>query len=414
MIKILILSHNVISDHGNMGKTIKSFFDLSSGNIRLSQIYLSNELPNDSICNSYFQITDTDVLKNLLSMKQIGNELNCFKKESEERRKKSAIRIKKGHFLRFIRDIIWKINFSKRDHLYEWIEKQKPDILFFASGNQIFSINLVLEIKRKFKIPLITFMGDMYRSEKSAFILDLYQRNIDKKLDNLIISTDFLLTASNKMTSFIKANYDVRTETYYRPYKIEDKSIGFYSNNNRAVYIGNLALGRDESLRNLAMGLLKKGIIVEFYSPKIFVKEIKNLVKTGLIYKGEIKPNDVSSTYDMYNFVIHVESFKKKYMNLTKYSYSTKIPELLGSHGLIIAYGPKNISSMEEFINHKSAICFYNYTEITTELDNIDFYSTECKMYKINAKKHLEQHRYESVVKKTAMYFHEVKRMWNE
>ena len=116
MLRILIISHNIISDYGNMGKTIKSFFESNSEKISLSQIYLSEELPMDKICNFYFQITDKIVLKNLFSIKEIGNEIKLLNKTITRTNSNNRVR-KKGYMLRFIRDLVWKINYRKKDEI---------------------------------------------------------------------------------------------------------------------------------------------------------------------------------------------------------------------------------------------------------------------------------------------------------
>ena len=236
-------------------------------------------------------------------------------------------------------------------------KKIDPDLIFFASGNQSFSINLALEIKEKINRPLITFIGDNYRSEKGKIRTNIFQKFLDNSLDNLVKKSNFIFSASEKMTQYLTLKYNCNVKTFYRPFKNSVDSINtIEETSNNAVYIGNLALGRDESLIELSKELIKENIKIEFYTPKIFQKEIKKLKRNGLIYKGQVLPDKVISIYQKYQFVIHVESHKSKYSRITKYSYSTKIPELLSSGRPILAYGPKEISSIEEFINNQSAI----------------------------------------------------------
>ena len=60
--KVLIISHNSLSDTRNNGKTLLSFFS-SWDDEHIAQIYKTNEWPNTKKCKSFYRITDFDVFK---------------------------------------------------------------------------------------------------------------------------------------------------------------------------------------------------------------------------------------------------------------------------------------------------------------------------------------------------------------
>lgn len=393
MIRVLIISHNVISEYGNMGKTIKSFFEPLTNDVKLSQIYLSEDKPDDSICKNYFQVTDKEVLKNLLSIRSIGKEIYLTNNNFYVQKIKKPSVIKKNALFRLLRDVLWQVNFGDKNRLYKWIDKQSPDLIFLASGSQIFLINLAMKIKKIFNLPMITYVADNYRSDNDSIFTNPYQKLINYKLDYLLNNTDYFYAASNKMTDFFTSKYQSKGETYYRPIKISEyNSLLKPKQTSRAVYIGNLGLGRQMALIDLYNGLSKQGIAVDVFSSMKYKKEINALEKKGLNYLGEIAPDKVIEVYQEYPYIIHVESSKKSNIRKTKYSYSTKIPELLLSGRLILAYGPKSIASMEEFISNESAICLLDKNSLDRDIKEKVVDSSNNDLILKNAKKHLHKH----------------------
>ena len=54
--------------------------------------------------------------------------------------------------------------------------------------------------------------------------------------------------------------------------------------------------------------------------------------------------------------VIHTESFDEDIKRRVKYSISTKIPDCLASGTCMLAYGPKDVASIEYLVDNNAAI----------------------------------------------------------
>lgn len=72
--KTLLITHNPVSTHQNMGKTILSLFDVFPTQ-ELCQLYIYPSLPDTDKCGAYFQVTDKDVLQSYRSMKVNSREI---------------------------------------------------------------------------------------------------------------------------------------------------------------------------------------------------------------------------------------------------------------------------------------------------------------------------------------------------
>ena len=66
--RVLLFSHNALSDTKNNGKTLSAIF---SGWPReaLAQLYLAHEAPSYAVCGNFFRVTDGAALRGFLRRK---------------------------------------------------------------------------------------------------------------------------------------------------------------------------------------------------------------------------------------------------------------------------------------------------------------------------------------------------------
>ena len=200
--KVLIISHNVISTTNNMGKTLQSLFSAFK-NEELCQLFIHPMLPDIDKCSSYYCISDEEVLRNVFGGKKPGHVLD--KKivfgdqkgvtfvssdtyESARKNNMSSLKL-------LLRDFMW--NLSKWDNLCleQWLEEEKPTCIFLAPGYAKFIYDIALKISSKLDIPIITYIcDDYYFLNKPKGILDKLQlKLLQKKTDELFEKTVHLI-----------------------------------------------------------------------------------------------------------------------------------------------------------------------------------------------------------------------------
>ena len=77
--------------------------------------------------------------------------------------------------------------------------------------------------------------------------------------------------------------------------------------------------------------------------------------ENGVHFHGEISSADVAARMDKCLAIIHTESFRPEFMNMTRYSVSTKIADSLLNGPCLIAYGPEGIASIDYLKKNKAA-----------------------------------------------------------
>lgn len=382
--KILVVSHNSFSKFYNNGKTLESIF-ADFAKEELAQVYFTENMnPDFEFCNDYFKITDIGVLKSLFKLKRDCGEVlspnfedNFDGNNVKSSRGSKLFRFAKSnidHFVLF-RDILWSFNSWKSRTFLQWIEKIKPDLVFYVGGNFGFSHKISLFISKKYNIPFVTYFTDDYLIyPKSKNILDLIQKKRIKSFYHKTIKNSAMnFTIGESMTKeysryFKKDFFSIMNSVKkleYIPYN-ENHEIVF-------SYFGGLHLNRWKMLVKIAHSLPKQSLnIYTIDQPSVeILTEFKN---ANIIFKGPIKGIELQNAILDSDVLLHVESDDVYNMFLTRLSVSTKIPEYLMSGRLVVGFGPPAVASMKLLSDNKIGIVLsssLSQEELTMELVKI-------------------------------------------
>lgn len=365
--KVLIISHNVLGDQSNMGKTLGSYFKGFS-KTEIAQFYIRPEKPrNMEICTNYFQFDDRMAVKAIFSPKAQGKMYNTsntcddipiensFETAYEFGRKRTPI-------VYILRNALWMCTHWFSSQLKEWIKCFDPDVVFFASGDYWFMYKIALKISRFVNKPLvISCVDDFYTyniNEKSILgRIEYYIRM--KYVRKTIAYASILMPICDSMGKIYQKLYNKPFMTMHTPAeKIEteiDKQAKAIS------YIGNLELGRFEQLIDIGKtikALNLPGIQhIDVYSGEKSPEIVRLMTEeNGIRFHGRIPASDVPKVMEHSLAVIHTESFDQAYQNRVRYSVSTKIAETLMYGPCLFAYGPSGIASIDYLEENHVAI----------------------------------------------------------
>lgn len=393
-IKVLVISHNCFNTFQNMGKTLMALFNEFSKN-ELCQLYLYPSYPNIDNCNSQYRITDIDVLSSIFGSNKCGKIINkSYIKENNtlyDDSKHNNIyksKKKKKNYLILARELVWKIGKWKTPDLMEWIEKEKPNVIFYASGDSCFSYNIAIYLSKKYNIPLVTYFCDDHYTFNKFSLSPLYWLHkllLRKCIKKIVNSSKELIYISEEFENYFFSLFNKHGKTIMTPYS---KAFPNYYNmvRNKPIiisYIGNLDLNRWQTLIDIGVALDKineKEIhaVLNIYSHVTDIEIIRKLTSTkSIFFKGAISTEQVYKTMEESDFLLHVESFKKADAIRVRFSVSTKISDILASNKPLIAIGPGNIASIKYLKENNAAFIIDNQNAINEKLSeyltNIDY-----------------------------------------
>ncbi|MGN7763273.1 glycosyltransferase family protein [Paenibacillus sp. 22594] len=416
--RVLVISHNAFSTTSNMGKTLASFF-YGWGKNEIAQLYFHMEFPNSDICDNYFRITDFEMLKSILKFEMPGEILNkndvkldTASNNFDTGIKSDIYRIgkEKKSYMYFLRNLIWDSKKWKSNELSKWLEDFSPEVVFFAAGDYSFSMKIALNICNARKIPLVVFFGDDYyvnTIHKGRSLNFLNRRVFKSVFSNMFSYLSNYITASDKMLReyseiFNKSGHAIMTSTEIVVGNDDLKSNKVL----RISYIGNLGGGRWRSLVEIGLCLKSIGFLLDIYSAETRNDIIKDLNEmNGIVFHGAIPAYKVKEIIRSSTIIIHVESFESDDKERTQYSMSTKIAESLGSGVCLLAYGPKDVSSIEYLLENEAAYVVTEKLELKERLIEI-IESEELRGNYINNAISLALQRHE--VKENTKLFYEI------
>lgn len=372
--RILIISNNVLSRTNNNGKTILSYIDSLCGK-NVKQIFFSNEEPSIDKYE-YFRISDIDVIRGRFNRKKRGN---IIKKVASKNKKIEQRNRYYGDSIRLLREIMW-VGAWRSEKLVKWIETFSPTAIFFVGGDACFAYRVANSIAKWENIPIIMYITDDY-------ILPINNEGVIHKLRRKMIRYYFkkslslskcLFTISNVMSNKyeeefgIKSNVIVNMTEPLRDIKYDNMT----SEEIKLVYAGSFYYGRDKVLGYVSAAvknLNEIGLNVKFelYSNNKPSKEqLEKIIKDKNTYfGGGLSTEQLKVVLNKATIPVFVESFEEKYIEKTRYSLSTKIPEYLSLGKAILAVGPYNIGSIAYLAD--VAKCVYSLEDIYISLKEI-------------------------------------------
>lgn len=367
--KVLVISFNGFSDSNANGKTLKNLLcDFKSS--ELCQFYCGTDVEDFSFCNSFFHVTDKEMLCSFYKKKKsrVYDANSQTKKMNESSLvQKSALpgSIRKHNYnfiLRTAREVFWKISPWGRREYKNWLKKQSPDIVFYMVGESWFMDKLVTKTVSSLKIPLVLFHTEAYK------IIDLSKRKGIERLYYLINKRSY--RKLKEKANLIIYNCEYLKEAYEKEYSKQKSMVAYnsaqfdteeYTSKNdklSIVYFGNLGVGRVESLVDIAKELsnIDDSLVLDIYGKAKEDKE-KLLKECGNIcYHGLVEPNALIEIKNKADILIHAESFDEEIMPKLKFAFSTKIAQYLCAGRCTITYAPRQTASTQYLILNKCAL----------------------------------------------------------
>ena len=390
--RVLIIAeeewNDVITGNGVMTNWFADF------DADFAHIYCSPGLPLNDICDKYFQITDSQMLKSLFSKSRAGTQI---KKPTEalainaakvNLQRKGIYKIMKQLSLWFhtpvmmIRDFIWLCGRYNKEGLIKFVSDFNPDIIFCPQYGVPKMWRLERYIHSICKAPMVAFTGDDEVSYMQInysplyWIRRWYCRSYFKKTVG-IFSHYFMF--SDEQAEEYRRDFSISTSQLFKcglfPEQLECKDVG---DPIRLVYAGRLYCNRWKSLAEIGKALReinKNGIkmVLDVYTQETLTKkQAKYLSQDNFIYvKGSVPGTELAGIYKNADIALHVESFDKKYRYATRVSFSTKIIDLMASTCAIMAVCWEKHFGYQYLRDNDAAFCCPSYESILPQLQKI-------------------------------------------
>lgn len=380
--KVLIISHNPITDYNNMGKTLLSLFSSFSAT-ELCQMYIYPTIPNVVKCGSYYRVTDEDVLKSFFPFSQKGrvinaNEISAKNQLYERKDIQKLYRNKTEHTeLKLVaRKMVWTCGKWNNKGFRCWMEEQKPDVIFAAPGLSSFFYDVILKISKQYHLPIVSYVcDDFYFSTKrrhNGLLQKCYYASLQDKIATLMRTSSRMIGICDSLCVAYTNAFQCSSKTVCSGTNIPIAKKVQKMDGKVLRYFGNLQLNRFESLRDIGQALVSineknnTDYILEIYTGDSCPDELRELQTVKILdFVASDKMYELMSKAIM---LVHVESFDKNDVERVRHSVSTKITDSLASGVCVFAYGPQEVASIQHLIKNQSAVIVSDKTQLEKEL----------------------------------------------
>lgn len=383
--KVLIISHNSFSTFQSMGKTFCTLFSQFKKE-ELCQLYIYPTIPDVPFCDSFYRITDKDVLKFFRTFRVKGTVIqpedvnesqhNLF----ENPKDLSVYRNKKNKtaFRTLARDFLWQITPWFNASLKNWLREQNVTHIFVSPGGYKFVYDIALKCAKFLNVPIVTYVCDEYFfvDKRTRIVEKIQDYLFKKKMSQLMRNTSTIITISEEMKSLYEPYFKKPTITVMTGTSFPILSEPLVNEEIKELtYMGNLSCNRYVSLCEIGDALDEiNQKNAESYVLKIYTSEknptiLEELAKRKSIkMMGFVTGEEFNRIFHSAQCLLHVEAFDEKSIDYVKNSISTKIADSLGSGIPLLAYGPSNIASIMHLKRNNCAYCIEDKAFLKKEL----------------------------------------------
>ena len=267
--RVLIISKEAWRNEQNGGNVLTNIFENFSGDY--AQIYCTDALPNNSICKSYYQMTDNMMVNNILHNKKVGKEI---KNENYPYDTKAYVQkynsLKKGNLpiVPVLREIVWKIAKWDIDGIKNFVLDFNPDVIFAPCYGSHYMIKLTKIVKSFCDVPVISYISDDFYTNKQFNFSIIYWLNhfiLRKHVSDVFKLYDLVYTMTNEQKSQCEKDFHANMKILRKVGNFDKKRLKTKVNNPiRFVYAGGIYLNRWKTLVSLAEAI-KNGFRYIYY-----------------------------------------------------------------------------------------------------------------------------------------------------
>lgn len=382
--RILVVSLECWNEQNNGGNVLSNIFD-GFNDSEFAQIYLSSGLPENKICENYFQMTDGMAIQNIFHKKSMGKILTKNTIKSTEIKIDNQItsikRKKNSELLRILRQIVWHMSDYKNENLKKFILDFKPDIIFAPCYGNTYMLSLTRYIACITNKPIISYISDDFYSLKQVRLSPFYWinkiivRHSLKKTWRLY-SLIYTMTTSqlNLMNSLGKPMKILRKSGEFN-LQVLSKRI---NSPIRLIYAGGVYLNRHKTLECIANAIRELNVADKKFRLDIYTnnelnsnaKKILNDQENSFLHSS-IPFAELTEEYQKSDIALHVESFDLKNRLNVRMSFSTKIIDCLDSGCAVMAVCDKKQAGFQYLKEENTAICVDSPKKIKPILDEL-------------------------------------------
>ncbi len=355
----------------------------------VANICIREEMPDSDVCNNYFVISESKVIKSVLN-RRIKTGSRVEPRESDMERQYHLAAHNRRYFAMkkrgrpvialLAREMLWKLGKWKTKELEEFVKNFNPDVILYSMDGYIHFNRICAYVKKISSAKSIGFFADdNFTYKQSKRFRDNFFRFFQRQsLKRLVHKCDafFAITNTTKKEAdnFFKIDCQVLSKPLNRIPIVQNKEL---SAPLRILYTGNLLVGRERSLIKIINSLKhinidKTHFVVDVYTPtQLLEKEKKQIECDFCSIHSPISQSEVFHLQSEADVLLFLEDIDGVNAKTARLSFSTKITDYLSSGKCIFAVGCMDTAPMQYFLENDSAIIATDEEQMVKKFNEI-------------------------------------------
>ena len=357
------------------------FHNWEKENIR--QIFSNTKTPCKGHCSELYQITDHRILRRFLGHREETGRIFYDKDLPEEwadndlevgQKAAKAYRLGAKHssLTHLLRGFLWQKRFWCTEQLDRWLDDFKPECVFLAFSDDFFIPKIALYAAKRYRIPIVSCIGDDYYFNLH-FSLNpfywIYKLSYRRFIRRLFRHPGSAIYISDKIRDKYNEAFGLDGDTVYLTSEVVRREFQPVNTISPLItYFGNIRMGRNQSLSKIADSLaeIDPAYRIEVYSNESDTAYSRILEENPhVLYGGSIPYSMVQKKMTDSDITVIVEGFRKKDVDLSRYSLSTKAADALASGCAILVYGSAECGIVEYMQSTGAAMVCTKRDELT-------------------------------------------------
>lgn len=367
--RVLIISKEAWRNEQNGGNILTNIFENFSGDY--AQIYCTDALPNNSICKSYYQMTDNMMVNNILHNKKVGKEIKYENYPYDTKayvQKYNSLKKCNLPIVPVLREIVWKIAKWDIDGIKNFVLDFNPDVIFAPCYGSHYMIKLTKIVKSFCDVPVISYISDDFYTNKQFNFSIIYWLNhfiLRKHVSDVFKLYDLVYTMTNEQKSQCEKDFHANMKILRKVGNFDKKRLKTKVNNPiRFVYAGGIYLNRWKTLVSLAESIKKINkngtkMVLDIYTTNEISPKVLNILndnKNSFVHKA-VSLEELKDIYSNSDIALHVEGFDIKNKMTVRLSFSTKIVDCLDSGCAVMAICDDKQAGFSYLKKNNAALC---------------------------------------------------------
>lgn len=374
--RILVLSSEAWNDKINGNNVTSNWFE--GMDAEFANIYGSPGEPFNQCCSRYFQITDSMMVKSIVTARKAGKRVEMHTaaedgnngESAEEEPKALYIFLKSisGSFLRLVRECIWLWGRYDKAAMKAFIDDFQPDIIFSERMASVKMLRLEKTVCGLCDAPMVAFTGDDEYSLRQLSISPFFWINrfmVRQRLREIVKRYKIYYTLSLEQKLDYENRFGCRMKILQKcgtsPEQFEEKNVNHPI---RLIYAGKLYCNRWKALADVVECLAQinhdgiKGTL-EIYTGDTLTEKQNRLLNDGKNARvmGRVSQEQLKAVYRSADVALHVESRDPVNRLAVRLSFSTKIIDCIFSSCAVLAYCWKEQSGWQYLKREDAAVC---------------------------------------------------------